>query len=345
MRLALRAIAQSILIYVFLSFIISFAVRAEDTASSSQSTPNDLAHIKPPVQPLAVEGPLKLPTGSPCPMPGRSRIEWVSSPKITEPIIAGDRVSITGSLRDPLLQPGIGFSGRSLLSIVIWDYTTSAFEGGYTLNIQLYVSPYTFNVPMGFPVGGKNKLIFGCFNDQQIFPEFANSYLALQPIKAEGPVKLQVGYPCNGSGTGASVDWGGRTPKITEAIVAGQPVNTTGILDAPGLVTGKLSFEVWDYATTQKEWATDSPLEINGEASPYSFQIPVIFPTAGKNKVIFACFNGSQIFPDFANSYSVADAPGGGGCVATNSKSDPTLLALLALAICALVFPRRSRYD
>jgi hypothetical protein len=174
------------------------------------------------------------------------------------------------------------------------------------------------------------------------------------PLLAPGPhLSLKPGaFPCPKKDSTSLVHWdfaaGSQlVPTIVAPIIAGQAASITGKLfsqNGTDPITGKLQFEVWDFATSQLEASSTPPLDIVGQASPYDFKIPIVFPKAGQDKLIFGCFNGSQVFPDFANSYSVADAPGGGGgCVVAHSTSfDPTVPALLALAIGGLWCRRRS---
>lgn len=174
------------------------------------------------------------------------------------------------------------------------------------------------------------------------------------PQSAPGPHQsLQPGaFPCPNKDSTSLVHWdfgaGSQLlPTIVSPIIAGQTASITGKLfsqNGTDPITGKLQFEVWDFATSQLEASSTPPLDIIGQASPFDFKIPIVFPKAGSGKLIFGCFNGSQVFPDFANSFSVADAPGGGGgCVVANlTRLDPTLPALLALAIGGLWFRRRS---
>jgi hypothetical protein len=175
------------------------------------------------------------------------------------------------------------------------------------------------------------------------------------PLSAPGPhLSLKPGaFPCPKKDSTSLVHWdfsaGSQLlPTIASPIVAGQAASITGKLfsqNGTDPITGSLQFEVWDYASSQLEASSTPPLDIVGQASPYDFKIAIVFPKAGQDKLIFGCFNGSQVFPEFANSFSVADAPGGGGgCVAGGATGlDPTLPALLALAIGCLWNRRRSR--
>jgi hypothetical protein len=159
-----------------------------------------------------------------------------------------------------------------------------------------------------------------------------------QSVDAE-QLGLKVGTPCPISST-PPVNWDNapnsqKLPKVdTSSIVVGRSVKINGeLFSEAGPITGKLQFFIYDDATSQLEGKSE-PLDISGATSPYPFQIPIVFPKAGAGKLLFGCFDGQQVFPDFANSYSVADVTGGGGCAAIGQNSfDPSLLALLALAI------------
>jgi hypothetical protein len=208
---------------------------------------------------------------------------------------------------------------------------------------------------------GAHQLLLSVF----IFAAFsvtAHAQDNTQNLAVELPVsklgertELQAGVPCDALLSSINGWINENLPTLTtSSITAGRAVNVTGSM-TNGLV-GSLRFEVYDYATSQKEW-TSEPVSVNGTVIPNAYQVPIIFPKAGAEKLIFGCFVdpivlgaaytgvGQRVFPDFPNSFSVAGAPGGGGgCAAFGpTKWDPTLPSMLALAIAGLWLRNRSR--
>jgi hypothetical protein len=113
----------------------------------------------------------------------------------------------------------------------------------------------------------------------------------------------------------------------------GQSLDISGTLQSAP--SGLLRVEARDSATHSIIKAFSEKTVPDNAATPNTFHISLTIPTSG-TVTLFACLDGAKINPPFEPSFSVADAPGGGGggCALLGpTQLDPILPALLGLAI------------